>query len=180
MTEHSRAPHQIQERPLSALNAIFMRRSVRAYTPQKLDETTIRSLLDAATQAPTAMHTKPWAFGEGALNRGRAFGPMPNTGQTRANSDDDDVVINLSAWTNAMILVLVVSGLYAAFVVGAMTLGTLVWLEAVALILGLAALASARGSGPSIRSGRLPNDRHGGESSRRHRGDDGHSHEASR
>ena len=51
-----------QEGPLSALDAIFMRRSVRAYTPQKLDESTIRSLLDAAVQAPTAMHTEPWAF----------------------------------------------------------------------------------------------------------------------
>jgi nitroreductase len=47
---------------LSALDAIFMRRSVRAYTPQKLEEATIRSLLDAAVQAPTAMHMEPWAF----------------------------------------------------------------------------------------------------------------------
>jgi nitroreductase len=35
---------------------------VRAYTPVKLDEATIRSLLDAAVQAPTAMHKEPWAF----------------------------------------------------------------------------------------------------------------------
>lgn len=54
--------HQPQERPLSALDVIFMRRSVRAYTKQKLDESTIRALLDAAVQAPTAMHTEPWAF----------------------------------------------------------------------------------------------------------------------
>lgn len=51
-----------QERPLSALDAIFMRRSVRSYTGQKLDEPTIRALLDAAVQAPTAMHEEPWAF----------------------------------------------------------------------------------------------------------------------
>jgi nitroreductase len=53
---------QSHERPLSALDAIFTRRSVRAYTPQKLDKSTIRSLLDAAVQAPTAMHAEPWAF----------------------------------------------------------------------------------------------------------------------
>jgi nitroreductase len=51
-----------QERPLSALDAIFVRRSVRSYTNEKLDKPTIRSLLDAAVQAPTAMHTEPWAF----------------------------------------------------------------------------------------------------------------------
>jgi nitroreductase len=62
MTEHRETAHHIQERPLSALDAIFMRRSVRAYTTQKLDEATIRSLLDAAVQAPTAMHMEPWAF----------------------------------------------------------------------------------------------------------------------
>ena len=52
----------VSERPLSALDAIFMRRSVRAYTAQTLDESTVRSLLDAAVRAPTAMHTEPWAF----------------------------------------------------------------------------------------------------------------------
>ena len=54
--------HQSHERPLSALDAIFMRRSVRAYAPQALDDATIRSLLDAAVQAPTAMQAEPWAF----------------------------------------------------------------------------------------------------------------------
>lgn len=48
--------------PLSALDVIFMRRSVRAYTSQHVDEATIRGLLDAAVQAPTAMHEEPWAF----------------------------------------------------------------------------------------------------------------------
>lgn len=50
------------ERPLSALDAIFTRRSVRSYAPQMLDAATVRSLLDAAVQAPTAMHTEPWTF----------------------------------------------------------------------------------------------------------------------
>lgn len=54
--------HQRLERPLSALDAIFTRRSVRAYGPQVLDEPTVRSLLDAAVQAPTALHAEPWAF----------------------------------------------------------------------------------------------------------------------
>ena len=50
------------ERPLSALDVIFSRRSVRAYTGERLDHETVRALLDAAVQAPTAMHAEPWAF----------------------------------------------------------------------------------------------------------------------
>jgi nitroreductase len=53
--------HQ-QERPLSALDAIFTRRSVRSYTAQTIDRATVRALLDAAVQAPTALHAEPWAF----------------------------------------------------------------------------------------------------------------------
>ena len=62
MMEHARTMHQRREGPLSALDAIFMRRSVRAYTAQALDGPTIRALLDAAVQAPTALHAEPWAF----------------------------------------------------------------------------------------------------------------------
>jgi nitroreductase len=47
---------------LSALDAIFMRRSIREYAPGTLEEETVRSLLDAAVQAPTAMHMEPCAF----------------------------------------------------------------------------------------------------------------------
>ena len=47
---------------VTALDAIFMRRSVRAYEPSRVEAATIRSLLDAAVQAPTAMHMEPWAF----------------------------------------------------------------------------------------------------------------------
>ena len=54
--------HTNLERPLSALDVIFTRRSVRAYTGQKLDQPTIRSLIDAAARAPTAMHAEPWHF----------------------------------------------------------------------------------------------------------------------
>ncbi len=52
----------MSERPLSALDAIFTRRSVRAFEPRRLDDDTIRALLDAAVQAPTAVHMEPWAF----------------------------------------------------------------------------------------------------------------------
>ncbi|HET7250324.1 MAG TPA: nitroreductase family protein [Gemmatimonadales bacterium] len=41
---------------------IYERRAVRAYTAETLDEPTIRALLEAAVQAPTAMHLEPWAF----------------------------------------------------------------------------------------------------------------------
>jgi nitroreductase len=57
-----KAMHQRLERPLSALDSIFTRRSVRTYSPRPLDAATIRSLLDAAVQAPTALHAEPWAF----------------------------------------------------------------------------------------------------------------------
>jgi nitroreductase len=35
---------------------------VRNYTPWTIDEATIRTLLDAAVHAPTAMHEEPWSF----------------------------------------------------------------------------------------------------------------------
>jgi nitroreductase len=55
-------PAAATERPLSALDAIFTRRSVRAYEHQRVEQSTIRALLDAAVQAPTAMHEEPWLF----------------------------------------------------------------------------------------------------------------------
>jgi len=42
--------------------AISGRRSVRNYTSKKIDEATVRLLLEAAVQAPTAIHEEPWAF----------------------------------------------------------------------------------------------------------------------
>ena len=48
---------------MSVLDAIHERRSVRAYSPQRLDQATVRrKLLDAAVWAPTAVHEEPWAF----------------------------------------------------------------------------------------------------------------------
>ena len=48
--------------PNSALDVIYRRRSVRAFTPQKLDPGTVRTLLHAAVRAPTAILGEPWAF----------------------------------------------------------------------------------------------------------------------
>ncbi|HEY7186827.1 MAG TPA: nitroreductase family protein [Vicinamibacterales bacterium] len=47
---------------LSALDVIFARRSVRSYTPDTIQQSTVRALLDAAVQAPTALFTKQLAF----------------------------------------------------------------------------------------------------------------------
>ena len=47
---------------MSAMDAIYHRRAVRDYTPQTIDQAVIRTLLDAAVQAPTAMHEEPWSF----------------------------------------------------------------------------------------------------------------------
>jgi nitroreductase len=47
---------------INVIDAIHQRRSVRSYAPQKLTPATIRSLLEAAVWAPTAVHEEPWAF----------------------------------------------------------------------------------------------------------------------
>jgi nitroreductase len=47
---------------MSAMDAIHHRRSVRNYTTQTIDRAVIRSLLDAAVHAPTAMREEPWSF----------------------------------------------------------------------------------------------------------------------
>ncbi len=48
--------------PLGTIDAINQRSSVRAYSPEKIDRTTIQTLLEAAVRAPTAIHEEPWAF----------------------------------------------------------------------------------------------------------------------
>ena len=50
------------EASMSAMDAIFRRRAVRDYAPQKIDQSVVRILLDAAVHAPTAVHEEPWAF----------------------------------------------------------------------------------------------------------------------
>lgn len=42
--------------------AIYSRRAVREYTAEPVDEATIRALIDAAIQAPSAVNQQPWSF----------------------------------------------------------------------------------------------------------------------
>jgi nitroreductase len=42
--------------------AIYARRSVRSFKSDAVNETTIRSLIDAAIQAPSALNEQPWSF----------------------------------------------------------------------------------------------------------------------
>ena len=41
---------------------IYGRRAVRDYSAEAVDENTIRALIDAAVQAPSAMNQQPWSF----------------------------------------------------------------------------------------------------------------------
>ena len=42
--------------------AIAGRQFIREYTPQAVDEATIRRLIDAASHAPNAVNQQPWMF----------------------------------------------------------------------------------------------------------------------
>lgn len=42
--------------------AIYTRRAVRAFTAEPVDEQTLRGLIDAAIQAPSAVNEQPWTF----------------------------------------------------------------------------------------------------------------------
>jgi nitroreductase len=47
---------------MDVMEAIYNRRSVRAYTDQPVDKATVEVLIKAATHAPSAMNEQPWAF----------------------------------------------------------------------------------------------------------------------
>lgn len=47
---------------MDTLDAIYQRRSVRAYRAKHVDRDVVDKLLDAAVQAPSAMNAQPWAF----------------------------------------------------------------------------------------------------------------------
>ena len=47
---------------MDVMDAIYGRRSVRAYTDKPLDRAVIETLLKAAVQAPSAHNTQPWSF----------------------------------------------------------------------------------------------------------------------
>lgn len=46
----------------NVFEAILARRTVRAFTPDKINKNAIHTLLEAAVRAPTAMQEEPWAF----------------------------------------------------------------------------------------------------------------------
>lgn len=47
---------------MDVIDAIYSRRSVRAYGDQPVDQATVDALLKAATHAPSSMNEQPWAF----------------------------------------------------------------------------------------------------------------------
>ncbi len=47
---------------MEALQAILTRRSIRAFTPQAVDEEQIQQLMEAAMRAPSAGNQQPWQF----------------------------------------------------------------------------------------------------------------------
>lgn len=47
---------------MTVSDAIWARRSVRSYAPEKLPRATIDALLVSAVRAPTAVHGEPWVF----------------------------------------------------------------------------------------------------------------------
>ena len=48
--------------PMTVMEVIDARRSVRTFTGCKIGRLTVNRLLAAAVRAPTAMHEEPWAF----------------------------------------------------------------------------------------------------------------------
>lgn len=52
----------LSDSPMSEIDAIYKRRAVRNYLPEKVSKAHINALLYAAVQAPTAMHEEPWSF----------------------------------------------------------------------------------------------------------------------
>ena len=47
---------------MDVMQAIYGRRSVRAYTGEAVPRETLEALMQAAVQAPTAVNLQPWAF----------------------------------------------------------------------------------------------------------------------
>ncbi|CEG58414.1 nitroreductase family protein [Legionella fallonii] len=55
-------PELIHHHKMDVTEAIYDRRAVRDYLPKKVDSAIIHQLLDAATQAPSALHEESRAF----------------------------------------------------------------------------------------------------------------------
>ena len=47
---------------MDIMEAIYSRRAVREFTDEPVDEKTLRQLIDAAIQAPSAVNQQPWSF----------------------------------------------------------------------------------------------------------------------
>jgi nitroreductase len=47
---------------MNGYDAIFKRRSIRRYTPEKVPDETVKKMLQAAMAAPSAHNLKPWEF----------------------------------------------------------------------------------------------------------------------
>jgi nitroreductase len=47
---------------MDLMDAIYTRRAVRDYKDTPLDDQTLRKLIDAAVQAPSAINEQPWSF----------------------------------------------------------------------------------------------------------------------
>jgi nitroreductase len=47
---------------MTIFETMLARRSVRSYETRKVDMSTVRTLLEAAVRAPTAIHQEPWGF----------------------------------------------------------------------------------------------------------------------
>ena len=47
---------------MDVMDVIYARRSVREFTAKPVDEDTLRQLVDAAVQAPSAVNQQPWSF----------------------------------------------------------------------------------------------------------------------
>lgn len=47
---------------MDLMDAIYSRRSVRAYTDQQVEKPIVETLIQAAIQAPSALNQQPWAF----------------------------------------------------------------------------------------------------------------------
>jgi len=53
---------QLPELEQTIFETILGRRSVRSYAPRKVEDSVLKTLLEAAVWAPTAMHKEPWGF----------------------------------------------------------------------------------------------------------------------
>jgi nitroreductase len=86
--------------------AITGRRAVREYTSEAVDEPTIRRLVDAAIQAPSAVNQQPWTFTivrdqtvldrlsrEAKAHMLATMPPNPHSGHFQALLDDPDFQI---------------------------------------------------------------------------------------